>query len=342
MNIKFKNYLLFFIKLAISAVIICFLSARIRPHLRQDWHDFNWFWMFPAAVAYAMHLILSALRWRYLAKILGFGLSFFEAVSLTMQGIFFSSVIPGGAIGGDVVKIGIISKRSPKGVRTEGAFTILMDRVIGMIALFSLALISVVINLPLLLEIRYPFGENLWINDWLILIIISVCSLGLASGGSLFFYTYLAHIKAIWKLSVFIDRWCNNSCSRILTATSAYTGNLKAVFSWIAISLFIHLFPVAAFGALLYGANGTATLEALCAAVIIANVLSLVPIAPAGVGVRDLACVLILTAAGVPENIALTTQLLYTGMLLIFNFSGGLFFIGDSGRKSVARKSANG
>ena len=54
-----------------------------------------------------------------------------------MQGYFFSLVIPGGAIGGDVAKMGLLARRSQPGSRAEGVFTVVMDRVIGMIALFA-------------------------------------------------------------------------------------------------------------------------------------------------------------------------------------------------------------
>lgn len=60
-------------------------------------------------------MLVCTWRWHRLTRILQVKLSGFEALSLTMQGYFFSLVIPGGAIGGDVVKMGVLTKRSRAG-----------------------------------------------------------------------------------------------------------------------------------------------------------------------------------------------------------------------------------
>ena len=60
-------------------------------------------------------------------------------------------MIPGGAIGGDVVKMGVLSKRTSPGAKMEGAFTILIDRIVAMIALFALALLLLVPAVPVLM-----------------------------------------------------------------------------------------------------------------------------------------------------------------------------------------------
>ena len=47
--------------------------------------------------------------------------------------------MPGGAIGGDVIRGGFLSVRFPKGSKFDGVFTIIMDRFTGMIGIFLMA-----------------------------------------------------------------------------------------------------------------------------------------------------------------------------------------------------------
>ena len=128
---KLKKFFWFFVKLAIAGGIVAYLAFKNPTEIIDGFRSFNYIWLVPALLFYLLHMLVCAWRWHRLTRILGVRLSGFEALSLTMQGYFFSLVIPGGAIGGDVVKMGVLSKRTRPGAKMEGAFTILMDRIVG-------------------------------------------------------------------------------------------------------------------------------------------------------------------------------------------------------------------
>ena len=138
MNPALKKSVGFTLKLLIAAGIVIFLVRRNREGIGNGLRNFDCRYLIPALFFYMAHIVFCAWRWRELAKILGVRLRPVEALSLTFQGFFFSLVIPAGAIGGDVVKMGAVTRRSAHGVKVEGAFTVLMDRIVGMIALFVL------------------------------------------------------------------------------------------------------------------------------------------------------------------------------------------------------------
>ena len=140
---KIKSQILFTVKLIIAGVIVYYFLLRDPEEMLSSFKQFDWKYILAAALLYFCHMLAAAWRWGFLARILGVRLGHLETVSLTMQGYFFSLVIPGGAIGGDVVKMGVLSRRTPSGAKFEGIFTILMDRIVGMIALFSMALILI-------------------------------------------------------------------------------------------------------------------------------------------------------------------------------------------------------
>ena len=56
-----------------------------------------------AGAAIGIQLVLCAVRWQILLRIQRIEISFLRALSLSMQGTFFSLCMPGGAVGGDVV-----------------------------------------------------------------------------------------------------------------------------------------------------------------------------------------------------------------------------------------------
>ena len=150
-----KKYLWMAIKFALAVGIIAFL-LRNPGEIVDSLRTFDCRYLAPAMFFYSLHIFFCAWRWRKLARLLGLRLKPFEAVSLTFQGNLFSLVIPGGAIGGDVVKMAAVTRRSASGSKAEGAFTVLMDRIVGMIALFVLELAILGPAVPLLMNVSVP------------------------------------------------------------------------------------------------------------------------------------------------------------------------------------------
>jgi len=332
---KLKKFFWFFAKLAIAGGIVGYLFARNPAEIAEGLRSFNYRWLVPALAVYATHMLVCAWRWLRLTRMLGVELSRFEALSLTMQGYFFSLVIPGGAIGGDVVKMGVLSKRSQAGSKMEGAFTILMDRIVGMIALFTLALALLVPATPLLMKVELP---QLTLTDAMrelgILALAGLCLAGLGASCVIFFHRWIEKIPPLGGLMHWGDRITRGMVTRLTEATDIYAKQWKELSVLTLVSVFfVHLMTVAAFGCLMAGLGLPIPVLTLVAAVTIGNIAGLIPLFPGGIGGRDVVAVTILVAGGIAAGDAKTAQLLYTGMVLLFNLAGGLFFLFDPGRK---------
>ena len=109
-----KKTLKFLLKFGVSAGILAYIVCT------RDikWQDFKLVkpWCIVAAFfAVYTQLSLTAVRWFTLLRAAGVNCSFREAFSLQMQGMFFSQFLPGGSVGGDVVKAGILATRTPPG-----------------------------------------------------------------------------------------------------------------------------------------------------------------------------------------------------------------------------------
>ncbi|MBS1369449.1 MAG: flippase-like domain-containing protein [Lentisphaeria bacterium] len=334
---KLKKFLWFFAKLAIAGGIVAYLVLRNPAEIAEGFRAFDYKWLVPALAIYLAHMLICAWRWFRLTRMLDVELSPFEALSLTMQGYFFSLVIPGGAIGGDVVKMGVLSKRSKAGSRVEGAFTILMDRIIGMIALFTLALALLVPAAPLLMKIELPqIALNDAMRELCIFALAALCLAGLGASCVIFFHRWIEKLPLLGRLMHWGDRITHGMVSRLTDATDIYAKQWQELTLLTVISIFfVHLMTVAAFGCLLAGLGIEVPVLTLVAAVTIGNIAGLIPLFPGGIGGRDVVTITILAAGGVAAGDAKTGQLLYTGMVLFYNLLGGLFFLLDPGRKTT-------
>ena len=334
---KITSLLFFFLKLGIAAGAVWYLLLRNPQEIAACFSHLNICYISGAALLYFLHMVFSAWRWRRLAGMLQVRLSPFEALSLTLQGYFFSLVIPGGAIGGDVVKMGVISKRSPSGEKFEGVFSILMDRIIGMIALFSMALLLIPCTASVLLAVKLPGTETTpFIRQLVLAGLVLLCLSGLAASCVIFFHRTIRKVPLFDKLMQWGDKLSHGLVSRMTAATDVYSQNLKELFLLIIVSIFgVNLLTALPVCLLLSGIGTTYSVNTVITALTVGNIIGLIPLFPAGLGGRDITAIAILTAGGIAAADAKTVQLLYTTILLIISLADGLFFVFDRGRKQT-------
>ena len=332
---SFKKYLGFTLKLLLAAGIIGFLFRKPREII-ECFRHFDFRYLVPAMCVYGAHIFVCAWRWRSLAKIIGVRLTPLEAISLTFQGNLFSLVIPGGAIGGDVVKMSVISKRSPSGEKFEGVFTVLMDRITGMIALFGMALVLLPLCRQVLMRVQLPgLPPHEHLQELLMAGVMLLCVAGLAASCVIFFHRQVSKIALFRYLMDLGDRMTHGMVSRMTAATDVYSGKWKELLYLIVVSVFgVHLMTAIPVCLLLTALNIPYSALTVVTALTVGNIVGLIPLFPAGVGGRDVVAVLIMTAGGIPGAEAKTVQLVYTAILLLTSLADGLFFVFDRGRKS--------
>ena len=97
----------------------------------------NSLWLFLGIAVYGVAEVVGCIRWQTLLRVQGIVLSWRRVFSLAMIGLFFSFLIPGDT-GGDVVKLFYLLKET-SGQRAVAVLSVLVDRLIGLIALVVLA-----------------------------------------------------------------------------------------------------------------------------------------------------------------------------------------------------------
>ena len=337
---KIKSLFFFFFKTALAAAVVWILFSRGQQEILKCFRTFDYCYLIPAFAFLAVQVFFNAWRWKSLSAVLNIPLSYMEALSLTMQGNFFSLVIPGGAIGGDVVKMAVISKRSRSGNRMEGVFTVFMDRIVGMISLFTLTLLLLIPGAKMLLGIHFgnlPCDPSF--NLLMIAGLVCLCLAGLGASCVIFFHRTLYRIPGIRFLLDKAENFSGGAVSRMTGAADIYRRHWKRLgFLALLTTFCVHLMAVIPFFFLLRGLGVDFPVFAVILAVNIGNIAGLIPLFPGGIGIRDLVTVTILSANAVAVGDAKTAQLLATALLLVMNLAGGVFFIFDPGRRKQEGK----
>ena len=134
-------------KLGLVAGIFAWLFhiKSITPgNLRELWE--RWPWALCAIVLSLPSVVISALRYQILLKTLNIAARFGDIFSLTMIAMIFDLISPV-ASGGDVVKALYLSRAENKSYGLL-LFSVVLDRVIGIFALFMFALLVSVLAWP--------------------------------------------------------------------------------------------------------------------------------------------------------------------------------------------------
>ena len=340
---KYSRILQTAIRLIFAIAIIGGLIWFRREQLQKCLNSFNFFFVIPSILFYLLTNLISSWRWCKLANLQNFDISLVESFSLTMQGNFFSLVIPGGAIGGDVAKMGLLAKRSRPGTRGEAVFSVFMDRVVGMLALFALAIALLLIFFTEISAVKIPYFTATPIQMKLLTAgLILLCLTGIAAGIAIFFHKTLRKIPGVGILMDWLDARFNNLVSRVTAMADLYA-KYPGKMIWLVIVsiLFIHLFSALPLCFLIAG-TGTALdfhqILLIITAATIGNIAGVIPFTPGGIGLRDLTAIAILSVVGISQGTGETAQLMSTGLGVILNLCGGLFFAFDGGRTSNAEK----
>jgi hypothetical protein len=129
------------IKIALVAGILAWLwcSGRIELRTFQKLQH-GWMWAVYGFLCFLPMFFLCAVRLRLLLGALNLPGSLGHTFSWTMIGSFFDVAMPS-SNGGDVVKAYYVAHHAGKGLRSVAVMSVMLDRVIGLLALFLFALI---------------------------------------------------------------------------------------------------------------------------------------------------------------------------------------------------------
>jgi uncharacterized protein (TIRG00374 family) len=283
---------------------------------------------------------LSMVRWYLLMRSVGLNVTLWSTMRLGFIGVFFNNVVPG-LTGGDLVKGFYITREHPN-QRADAIISVIVDRVIGIVAL---ALIAAVV-IPFDLE-RY--GQV----AMLIYGFLAVMGVGAAVVLSRRIKAHLKRVLALIRRKPGEDG--TSLFGKMDRAVSMYRDRPGTVAVALIMSLGVHMLLI--MGLWIFGnaltqdgpaGQGVAELalaglrplgelgiDVYCSVVPVIMMISSIPIAPAGWGVGETAFQHFFSAVDVAKADSVALSFTYRLTATLISLLGGLFLVVD--RKKVMR-----
>ena len=310
-----RKGLILSVKIAVSGLLLYFTLAAVNidavtnrlGHIDARWVALGLFFL-------VTQLATLTWRWQLLVARCGADLPYARLFRLSMIGVFFNQTLPSSA-GGDAMRIWLLGKQSTWRI---AAYSVLLDRVIGVVALAILVVLCLPWTLGL---VRSPVGRAA------LLLIGCGC---IAAG--------IAFMALSWRPLRFLQRW---SPTRHLAAAAGIAMSLlRSPSSLIAVfgsSIIVHL--LTALAAWCAARAVGADLPLLYSLYLVSPVvlLTVIPISIAGWGVREGAMVVAFGYAGLAQSDGLIVSLLFGFGYLVLGIVGGLVWVlTSSGNDGVA------
>ncbi len=263
-----------------------------------------------------MTVLLQSWRWRLLLHCRGFSTSYAEVTRLFLIGTFFNYALPG-SIGGDVVKAFYIAQDHPAR-RVDAVLTVILDRLLGLYAMIAVALAAMLFNWDKVMGDLSLRG--LALGTFLIFILMS-CFWTAAFSRR---FSRLLKVEEWLQLLPFKEKLL-----RIFRATQAYSLQkvvLLRVVGLSAAAQLISIFFMMVVGH--YTGHGAVPVGAYFFAVPLGFIASSLPVSPAGLGVGQVAfLVLFEMYLGTSSTLGQTAITAFQMVLLGWGLIGAVLYL---------------
>jgi hypothetical protein len=311
--------------LGLAALLLWLTWRRAAAGPGVEWAAVSWPRLALAFLAYGAVVGCCALRWGVLLRVQGIRLPFRQLLRLTLIGNFFNLALPG-AVGGDLVKMALIARRCPA-KNAESVFSIVVDRIFGLLGLFTLAAAMVLANLGGLLALDGRFAAvkaaALAVGGGALAAVGGVVVVEL-HGRLLRFAPVRRGVAAAAKR---LPARLVTVVTRLARALDQYRRARAALALAFALSLAVH-FTLALLLFLIGRGLGEGALpfSGYLLAAQIANAVASIPLTPSGVGLRDFTVAAFLEAFHGQAAAAAAIPLAQTVIFTAWGLVGGVVF----------------
>jgi len=307
-----SRLLLVILKLAVSAGLLAVLLARTDlASLANRFTRVHAGWAVAALGSYLLMVVVSAWRWRVLLQVQAVAMPLGRLTESFLVATFFNNFLPSN-IGGDVVRVADTAQ--PAGSKTLAATVVLLDRAIGLVALFAVAAAGAF--LAGLAGLDLPGSRFLWLP-----VVLAVAALLPALRAP----HVLARLGA--PLARLGGDWARERSLRLVGALERFGRRPSAIVTTSAAAVLVQALLVLFF--LLTARSFDVPLPPLTAAFVVPVSLAaqMVPVSINGLGVRESVFAFFFAHLGLGLDAALTLSLGSAGLILFFSLSGGALFL---------------
>jgi uncharacterized membrane protein YbhN (UPF0104 family) len=271
-------------------------------------------WLAFSLVAFIPTILIVSWRWRLLMQVHDVFLRYWRVIELNMISQFFSAFLVG-TTGGDVVKIFYVARAVPQ-KKAGVAFTVVVDRVIGMVAMLFFGVALSFTQLPLLNS--QPYTRFFTGVFYLLAAGALVGSVGATFGP---FLLRRPALRALVGRLPFASRVTKVLAAYEITAR-AIGHNVVALLISVPSQACIVLMGYC----ILRAMHLNPPLLAFCSILTMVNMLIALPISIAGLGVREQLFRTFLALVGIDKDTAYTFSITFFVLNLAWSLLGGAFY----------------
>jgi hypothetical protein len=273
-------------------------------------------WLIAAVITAGIPAVLGILRWKWILDVQGLTVKFSRLFSISFIGLFFNAFMLG-STGGDVIKAWYVAHETHH-KKAEAIATVVVDRLIGLLALFVIALFMMA-----LYHARVFSDPKLF---W-----FSVATLGVVV------FTVMGTVVGLWV--GFVDKfpglrlWLERlphypMMRRMVDAYRVYASHPVVLAKTLLISFVVHFFSMLSIWCVGRGLGVlSASITDYFLYLPIINSVTAVPITISGFGVREGMYIKMFHEVGVAGPVALVMSLLGYLAALFWSIVGGGFFL---------------
>ncbi len=271
-------------------------------------------WLVAAFFCFSPVVLIVSWRWRMLLGVHGVHLRFWRVFELSMIGQFFSGFLVG-TTGGDVIKIFYAARAVPQR-KAAVAFTVVVDRVIGLIALLLFGVTLSFGQLPLLLST--PETKAATVTFYLFAV-GGVVGAVLACLGP--FFLKVQTLRDVVSRLPFIHRGGSLLMAYEHTAR-AFGTNLLALAGSIPSHICVTLMGYCILRALHLAPD----LIAFCSILAMVNMLIALPVSISGLGAREFLFIHFFALFHIDKEHAFAFSMTYFALNLLWSLAGAPFY----------------
>lgn len=274
MATKTKSTITLILKVTVAVALIGYLVKAGHLDPKDLWRLMTVQNVVLALALVGANIFLAAWRWVILLRARGFQMPLMYGFSLYLIGIFFNHALPG-SVGGDVVRGYYLVTDNP-GRKLEGILSIFIDRILGLYSFFLLALIAVAWD--------YDFVSSHEQIRWVALLAFLVF-LGMTAFFIVVFSQRLSHLLGLPYLEKKIP-----AVHRVILGFVLFGRKRETIILSVLVSLFSQIFALIFFYQFgMMSGETDISVRAVMFVVPMGFLVTAVPIAPAGIGVGQVA-----------------------------------------------------
>jgi glycosyltransferase 2 family protein len=313
------------LRASVSLTILGGLALKMDwSHVADAFRGMTWGFWLAAVGVYFLSQVLSALRWQWLSRPLGFQRPLRRYVGDTFVGMFFNLLLPT-SIGGDAMRAILLNGRS--GRKIAALLSVFLDRLSGLLVLLALACVA---------ALACPMPLPPWMTT----------AVGAAAGMAvvgLLMLPIAIRLLSTWESPRPVVARLRRLAESLRAALGVFRNRPRLILAATALSVLIQLSGVAQVALIGRAIGADVPLSIYGVAVPMVALLTLLPVSLNGMGVREAGMALFLQPAGVNPGRAVTIAFLWFCSQTVAGLAGaGVYLSARSRRPEVSHDDAVG